>query len=74
MDTPPKNRPLAHNPSYDEPEVVERGTDAAKGGKAKWVFGAMAATALAIAVLWGAGYLYVDTDEGVDAKPPTLSD
>ena len=74
MDTPPKNKPLAHNPAYDEPEVVQSGGDAASGGKAKVVIGAMIAVALAIAVFWGLGYLAVDTDKGVDAKAPSTQD
>ena len=74
MSTPPKNKPVAHNPSYDEPEIVQSGDDAAKGGKFKVVIGAMVAVVVAIAVFWGAGYLAVDTDKGVDATAPSTED
>ena len=74
MDTPPKNKPLAHNPSYDEPEVVQRGKEARHGSKAKLVIGAMVVVAIAIAVLWGLGYLAVDVDKGVDATAPIGDD
>ena len=72
--TPPKNKPVPHNPAYEDREVVKSGAAAAKGGKMMWVLGAALAVVVAIAVLWGAGYLAVDTDKGVDATAPSTED
>ena len=71
MDTPPKNKPVAHNPAYEEPEVHETGARAPKGNKAKVVIGAMLVVAAVVAALAFTGYFVSDTaDRGIEATAP----
>ena len=71
MDTPPKNKPVPHNPSYEDREVRERPT----GSKGKVVIGAMVVVALVVAALAFGGFFASDTaDRGIEATAPDAAD
>lgn len=70
MDTPPKNKPLARNPAYDDPQDTERGRRA-WGGKATVVIGAMLVVAAVVAALAFGGFFASGTaDRGIEATAP----